>query len=97
MSLVFLPTNRRLRPTLLALFSRRNRRLLGSNLFSSNTVQGGETDHVSDELLESRNIKSPFATDRFDWRDPLQMRTQLTEEEASSVYLLLLLFGSTTK
>ncbi len=89
MSLVFLPTYRRLWPSLQAIFSRRNRRLLGSILFSSNTVRGGETDHDSDELSENRNIKSPFAIDRFDWRDPLQMRTQLTEEEASIIYYVI--------
>lgn len=74
MSLLFLPSQRRVLPSLQRLvFLRRNWYLLGANL---STAAGSK---ASEEFNES-----PFAICRFDWKDPLQMRHQLTEEEASN-------------
>jgi hypothetical protein len=76
MSSLFLPSIKRVLPSLLrAVFQPRKRYLLGAHL-STAAAAGGKS---SEEFSES-----PFAICRFDWKDPLQMRHQFTEEEASN-------------
>jgi hypothetical protein len=75
MSSLFLPSIRRVLPSLLrAVIQPRKRYLLGVHL--STAAAGGKSSKEFNE--------SPFAICRFDWKDPLQMRHQFTEEEASS-------------